>query len=167
MRGGQVFEQLVVIVSFLNPNSLYLTHKENELKIAISTDGNVVSAHFGRCPSFTMLEIHEGHEIKREVISNPGHHPGYLPKYFHDLGVTCIIAGGMGNRASVLFDQYGIQPIVGVQGEVQNVIIRLLDGDLKGGESLCQSGRGKGYGVDKTECDHGEDRKNHNCGGAR
>jgi len=25
--------------------------------IAIATDGNFVSAHFGRCPSYTIIEI--------------------------------------------------------------------------------------------------------------
>jgi len=31
---------------------------------------------------------------------------------------------------------------------------KLKKGTLKGGESLCSPGAGKGYGVEKTECDH-------------
>ena len=124
------------------------------MKVAISTDGQNVSAHFGRCPSYTILEIRDGKLMKSEEIPNPGHHPGYLPRFFNEMEVNCIIAGGMGGRASELFAQYNIQPILGISGNIENVISRLLDGTLEGGESLCRTGAGKGYGVDKTECDH-------------
>lgn len=127
------------------------------MKIAISTDGDQVSAHFGRCPSFTVLEIEDGKIIKADEIQNPGHHPGYLPKFFHEMGVRCIVAGGMGGRASDLFAEYRIQPILGITGNVQDVISKLLNGTLEGAESLCKPGAGKGYGQDKSECDHGEE----------
>ena len=124
------------------------------MKIAISTDGGQVSAHFGRCPTFTILEIEDGKVLKREEISNPGHHPGYLPKFFNEMGVSCIIAGGMGQRASLLFDEFQVQPILGISGSIEDVMSRLENGTLEGGESLCKPGAGKGYGQDKTECDH-------------
>ena len=126
------------------------------MKIAISTDGDHVSAHFGRCPSFTILEIEDSNIIKADEIQNPGHHPGYLPQFFDEMGIDCIITGGMGGRATELFTQYNIQPILGISGKVQDVIYQLLNGTLKGGESLCKPGQGKGYGLDKTECDHEE-----------
>jgi predicted Fe-Mo cluster-binding NifX family protein len=129
------------------------------MKLAISTNGETVSAHFGRCPSFTILEIQDGKVIKREEIQNPGHHPGYLPQFFHDMDVECIIAGGMGGRASELFAQYNIQPVLGISGKIQDVISQLLNGSLQGGESLCRPGQGKGYGLDKTECDHEEQER--------
>jgi len=126
------------------------------MKVAISTDGQQVSAHFGRCPTFTVLEIEDAKVIKEDEISNPGHHPGYLPKYFSEMGVNCIIAGGMGGRASELFAEFDIKPVLGISGKVEDVISQLLNGTLQGGESLCTPGAGKGYGQDKTECDHEE-----------
>jgi len=126
------------------------------MKVAISTDGENVSAHFGRCPSFTVIEIQKGKVTNTEEIQNPGHNPGYLPQYFHDMGIECIIAGGMGGRAAGLFGQYSIQSIVGISGKVGDVITQLLNGNLKGGESLCKPGSGKGYGVEKSACDHSE-----------
>ena len=129
------------------------------MKVAISTDGKYVSAHFGRCPTFTIIEIQDDKVIQNEEIQNPGHHPGYLPQFFHEMGVECIIAGGMGGRAAGLFDQYNIHPIMGITGKIEDVITRLLKGTLAGGESLCKPGLGKGYGLDKTECDHEENNK--------
>jgi len=124
------------------------------MKIAISTDGDLVSAHFGRCPEFTILEIENGKIIKQELIENPGHHPGFLPQFLKDRGVNTIIAGGMGSRAKELFDQAKISFILGIEGKIQNVISNLLAGTLEGGEDLCKPESGKGYGLDKSVCDH-------------
>ncbi len=124
------------------------------MKIAISTDGDYVSAHFGRCPSFTIAEIEEGRVVTRVTIDNPGHHPGFLPRFLQKQGVEAIVAGGMGQRAQGLFDQTGIQAIMGISGTIDEVLAAAAAGTLKGGESLCQPGAGKGYGVEKDECDH-------------
>lgn len=124
------------------------------MKIAISTDGQNVSPHFGRCPAFTILEIKDGKLINKETISNPGHHPGYLPQYLRKYGVSCIVAGGMGMRAKELFGKANIDAILGIKGKIDEVVSKIIDGSLEGGESICRPGSGKGYGIEKTECDH-------------
>jgi len=43
---------------------------------------------------------------------------------------------------------------VGVSGKIEDVVQKLLAGELEGGESLCHEGAGKGYGFEKSECDH-------------
>ena len=126
------------------------------MKIAISTEGDNVSAHFGRCPVFTIVELQDEKIQTRQKIDNPGHHPGYLPQFLHENGVECIIAGGMGNRAQMLFSEKNIQTVMGITGNIDGVIEQIAAGTLKGGESLCQPGAGKGYGKDKSQCDHGD-----------
>jgi predicted Fe-Mo cluster-binding NifX family protein len=127
------------------------------MRIAVSTDGREVSAHFGRCPQFTIIDMEEGKVKNREVVDNPGHSPGYIPEFLRERGVECVVAGGMGRRAELLFDQAGIQIIVGVQGSVEEVIEKLEKGEPIGGKSLCEPGKGKGYGFEKTECTHGDE----------
>ncbi len=124
------------------------------MKIAITTDGNNVSAHFGRCPAFTLVDIGENKAVNREEIRNPGHQPGLIPEFLNKKGVDCIVCGGMGNRAVGFFDQLGIEVVAGISGNIDEVIRKLQEGSLEGGESLCSPGAGKGYGVEKTECDH-------------
>ncbi len=126
------------------------------MKMAISTDGDYVSPHFGRCPSFTIIEIEDGKLLKREVINNPGHSPGFLPQFLFERGVKYLVAGGVGRRAEGFFREKGIDSIVGVAGRVDDVIDKILKGELEGGESLCKPGRGRGYGIEKDECDHSE-----------
>ncbi len=59
-----------------------------------------------------------------------------------------------GDAAAELFTLMGIKMITGVQGSVDEAIGKLAGGTLSGGESLCTPGAGRGYGVEKTECDH-------------
>jgi len=124
------------------------------MKIAISTDSGNVSEHFGRCPQFTIAEIEGNKVVKKETLNNPGHSTGTIPKWLNDNGVNCIIAGGAGFRAQQFFDQFGIKLITGVQGKIDDVINKLLKGELKGGESLCKPQRGKGYGIEKEDSHH-------------
>lgn len=126
------------------------------MKAAISTDNGYVSAHFGRCPEFTILEIEDGKIIEQETIVNPGHHPGYLPEFLGSQGVEAVIAGGGGQRARMLFAEKNIQFVLGITGTIEETVDKLCKGKLEGGESLCSPGAGKGYGVEKDECDHGE-----------
>jgi len=128
------------------------------MKIAISTDNGSVSAHFGRCPEFTLVDIENGKVLKKEVFPNPGHSPGAIPKFLHEKEARAIIAGGMGMRAAGFFEELGIETIVGISGTIDSVVESLCNGTLKGGESLCRPGNGRGYGVEKTECDHGEEK---------
>ena len=128
------------------------------MRVAISTDGEFVPAHFGRCPSFTVVDIQNGHVHRVEEIPNPGHRTGFLPQFLHEKGVECIVAGGMGRKAMDLFAHYHIRPVLGLSGKVEEVIDCILDGTLESGESLCRPGLGKGYGIEKSDA-HSSDQK--------
>lgn len=119
------------------------------MKIAIATDNGMVAAHFGRCPEYTIVDIEGKKIIKSEVIPNPGHEPGFLPRYLAEREVDCIIAGGMGPRAQGLFAQNNIETIIGVTGKVDNVVSDFINGRLQKGESSCNHGI-EGH----RSCDH-------------
>lgn len=133
------------------------------MRVAISTDGDFVSAHFGRCPSFTVVDIEDGKIKKKEVIENPGHQPGLIPQFLKQHGVQCIVAGGMGMRAQGFFADEGIQIILGATGKIGDIVGSLQKGTLKSGDSLCKPGAGKGYGLDKTQCDHPHHHEDDKC----
>ncbi|MGQ9673633.1 MAG: NifB/NifX family molybdenum-iron cluster-binding protein [Candidatus Aminicenantales bacterium] len=112
------------------------------MKIAIATENGYVSAHFGRCPSYTLVDIEDGKMVGRQEIPNPGHSPGFLPAYLSEKGVDVIIAGGMGPRAQGLFTEKNIQTITGVQGKIDDVIEKFLRQELEPGRDLCDHERG-------------------------
>ncbi len=107
------------------------------MKIAISTDENEVSAHFGRCAGYNFFEVEEGKIVAKSYAQNPGDESETLPKWLKGKGVDCIIAGGAGPKAQGFFTDLGIDFILGVQGKVDEVIKSYLNGTLKSGESTC------------------------------
>ena len=137
------------------------------MRVAISTDGDLVSAHFGRCPTFTIVDIDNGNIVRKETLENPGHQPGFIPQFLHEKGVECIVCGGMGRRAMDLFEQNGIRTILGFSGKVEDAINGLLSDSLKTGESICQPGSGKGYGLDKSDKHSSGQQHEHHGGGCR
>ncbi len=122
--------------------------------IAVATDGKDVSPHFGRCQAYTMIDVADGKIKSRKQVVNPGHAPGAIPAFLHERGADKIVCGGIGTRARELFGQYGIEILAGIGGSVDEAVEKLLNGMLTGGESMCSPGAGRGYGVEKTECDH-------------
>lgn len=122
------------------------------VKVAVATEGAYVAPHFGHCAEYTLFEIADGKVQSRVSIPNPGHTPGFLPEYLAGLGVTHVIAGGMGARARELFAARGITTLVGARGLVSTVVEDFLAGKLETGPSLCHHGDvARGYGG----CGHG------------
>ncbi len=111
------------------------------MKVAIASDGNKVSLHFGKCPEYRVFYVEEGKIAKQETLKNPGHEPGVLPKFLADHSVDCIIAGGMGPRAENLFNSYNVKVVKGALGNVDDVINSYLKGTLVTGESSCEHGK--------------------------
>jgi predicted Fe-Mo cluster-binding NifX family protein len=107
------------------------------VKVAIAVEGGQVAPHFGRCQTYLVADVDDGQIGTRQQVDSPGHEPGVLPAMLHDLGVECVIAGGMGPRAAGMFQQYGISTIVGVTGAAHEALSQFASGTLKGGESLC------------------------------
>ena len=107
------------------------------MRVAISTDGDMVAPHFGRCEAYTIVDVENGSIASQERIANPGHEPGFLPGYLAERGVGCIVAGGMGPRAKMLFDERQIETVVGVSCSIEEAVKALAEGTLSGQDSLC------------------------------
>ncbi|NLX14177.1 MAG: ATPase [Phycisphaerales bacterium] len=110
------------------------------MKIAIPLTYGQLSAHFGHCEQFALVEVDPADKkiTATEYLTPPAHEPGVLPSWLHDLGATVIIAGGMGQRAQQLFAQNGIEVIVGVSCRpVEQVVNDYLEGALQAGENIC------------------------------
>ncbi|MBF4693420.1 NifB/NifX family molybdenum-iron cluster-binding protein [Fusibacter ferrireducens] len=107
------------------------------MKIAVASNGEVVTGHFGHCESFRIYHTENEKIVKSEVVPNPGHRPGFLPNYLNDLGVNVIISGGMGGGAIDIFNEKNIEVIVGAQGASDEAAKSYLAGNLKSTGSVC------------------------------
>ncbi|MHA1732290.1 MAG: NifB/NifX family molybdenum-iron cluster-binding protein [Promethearchaeota archaeon] len=109
--------------------------------VAISSESGMVSHHFGRTPQFTFVEFDSGKAVGEKVLDNPGsvqHQPGLVPQFIKENGADWIVAGGMGPMAVNMFEQWGIQVVVGITGSVREVVEKIEAGTLEGGRSLCE-----------------------------
>ncbi len=123
------------------------------MRIAVSADNgqgldSVVSPHFGRCPHFVLVDL-EDHDV-REVreVDNPyfgRHQPGQVPAFIDSLGADVMLTGGMGGRAIMFFQQYGIVGVTGAYGTVRQSVERYLGGELRGA-APCKESQEHGHG---------------------
>ena len=88
------------------------------MKIAIPLSEGRLSAHFGHCEQFALIEVDPVSKqiLAQTLVVPPPHEPGLLPRWLHQQGVQVVIAGGMGRRALDLFAQNGIAVHAGARG---------------------------------------------------
>ena len=107
------------------------------IKIAVASENEMVTEHFGHCINFNIFEVENGQITKTESIPNPGHRPGFLPNFLNDIGVHVIVSGGMGGGAIDIFNEKGIEVIVGASGNAKAAVQAYLQGSLKSTGSVC------------------------------
>lgn len=110
------------------------------MRYAIAADGTQVATHFGRCQHYLLVDIEDGAVVDSEVLPNPGHQPGRLPRLLAERGVHGVVAGGAGPRAVDLLAQLGIIAYLGVTGSVEDAVAALAAGTLSEGGSICEHG---------------------------
>ncbi len=134
------------------------------MRIAVSTDNkngldSVISPHFGRCPYFVLVDL-EGREVQEvREVDNPyyaAHQPGQVPAFIHSLGADVMLTGGMGGRAIMFFQQFGIEGVTGAYGTVRQSVERYLGGELKGAEP-CHESEEHGHGDIPAEGEYEQD----------
>jgi len=110
------------------------------MRIAIPVVEGKLSLHFGHCREFHLVDV----DTESKTITNttveipPAHEPGALPRWLHEQGADIIIAGGMGQRAQALFQQAGIQVVVGASAaDPRDLVQAYLDGALEAGANIC------------------------------
>ena len=108
------------------------------MKFAIPLAEGKLTAHFGHCQEFALVEVEDNQIKSKETLVPPPHEPGVLPKWLHDLGTNVIIAGGMGARALDLFAQNNIEVIVGASALTPEELVKqYLDNTLQSGGNVC------------------------------
>ncbi len=106
------------------------------MKICIPTVGekgldNLVGEHFGRVPTYTIVDI-DTNEVK--VIPNTSEHmggQGHPPEIMAREGVKVMVCRGLGRRAIIMFEELGIDVYIGATGTVRDAITAFKQGSLQ------------------------------------
>jgi predicted Fe-Mo cluster-binding NifX family protein len=129
------------------------------MKIAIPLHQGRFSQHFGGAEEFALYTIDDTtgavSDLRRDVP--PEHGRGIYPMWLRQLGADVILAGGMGPRAVGIFQQQGIEVVLGVQGDDPETVIQsYLNGTLQATGEACH---------DHGFHDCGHDHEGHGRGG--
>jgi len=113
------------------------------MKIAVPMENGSFSAHFGGANRFGFFEVDEA---SRAIVSTtfaapPPHERGAFPVWLKEQGARVILAGGMGPRAVQIFQHFGIETVLGIEGgEPEQLVRAYLDGTLVATGEGCGGG---------------------------
>jgi predicted Fe-Mo cluster-binding NifX family protein len=113
------------------------------MKVCIPNSDLKVSRNFGKAQKFAIAVIEDGHIVSSEVVPNPGREKVKIPVYLAALGITHVIADGIGNPAIAIFNGEDIEVYSGAAGPIEGVLGQFLRGELENkrkscaGENIC------------------------------
>jgi len=111
--------------------------------IAVPLSQRRFSTHFGAADEFAFVAFADGSGVPAsiEYESAPPHARGTFPMWLRERGVSAVLAGGMGGRASGMLAAYGIEVVLGIEdGDPAALAAAYLDGSLRSQGSLCAGG---------------------------
>lgn len=122
---------------------------------AVTDDGQIISAHFGRATKYAVLAVEDGQIIARELRDKAGHHDfqqqeghdhhdhahghghgkhaGEKHKRMFETIPDCqiLLARGMGQGAYQGLSQIGIRPIITDIAEIDAAVQAYIDGSIE------------------------------------
>lgn len=110
------------------------------MRIAIPLTEGTLSPHFGHCEEFALVDVDDQAKQVSNItrLQPPVHQPGVLPRWLAEQKANVIIAGGMGQRAQMLFSENGIKVVTGASSDTPAEIAKAyLNNTLETGENVC------------------------------
>lgn len=98
------------------------------MKLAIATEENKVSRHFGKCKVFTVYEIIEGQVKNRQLLDTGEHLQGELPSFLKSQGIDVIIAGSIGSGAQEKLNDLKLLFYTEIEGDTEEVVTDYIKG---------------------------------------
>lgn len=125
---------------------------ETVIAIPTSQPGGLdaaLGAHFGHCDLYTLVTLADGAIQKVDVIPNVPHQQGGCTapvNYLAENGAKALIAGGMGLRPLMGFNQVGIQVFFGgAHSSVGAAVEAFVQGQLPEFSQQHTCGGGQGH----------------------
>jgi len=140
-QGGKAFMEIAekILLKTENRNSVSADDsKKDNNKIAIPVENDKLCEHFGHAPEFFIYELNNNKIIKKEKMTPPPHEPGTIPKWLNSLGVTVLLAGGIGQGAIDYFNNFNIEVISGCPAIKHSELIKhFMNEELESKNSVC------------------------------
>jgi Mrp family chromosome partitioning ATPase/predicted Fe-Mo cluster-binding NifX family protein len=125
-EGSPFFQALRPIVDYLlEVLSPTASRREPGIqKFALPLDNGKLAAKFSQAQHFALFTVKDGAIVDQETIPTPPHEPGGIPEILDDLGITHVIAAGLGEKAQGLIQHKGIQVFPGIPNETPEQLVQ-------------------------------------------
>jgi predicted Fe-Mo cluster-binding NifX family protein len=110
------------------------------MRIAVPLESGVLATHFGHCREFALVDVDQETKTiqSNTTMEAPKHEPGLLPRWLSEKGASIVIAGGMGQRAKMLFAEHDITVLTGAPAKgPQEIVEEYLADSLETGDNAC------------------------------
>jgi len=110
------------------------------MRIVVPMRDGKFSEHFGQSRQAAVVDLDEaGERIESmEVIDLPPHGPGVLPAFLNEWAPDLMLAGGIGERAVIMFAEAGVRVHAGVEGEDPRAMVEAwVRGELPRRSNVC------------------------------
>lgn len=101
------------------------------MRYAITMENNMVFQHFGKCPSFLLVDVEDGTMVSKELLLSGGSGHGALADLLAQANVNTLVCGGIGQGARDALAQKNITVIAGQQGNVDHIIDQIKANTLQ------------------------------------
>ena len=114
------------------------------MKIAVPTRDSVVDNHFGHCACYTIYEIADNKIVAQSTLPSPGGCgcKSNIASVLHDMGVSVMLAGDMGDGALNKLNASGIKVVRGCSGNTADVVRSYLAGFILDSGISCSAHAG-------------------------
>ncbi len=116
------------------------------MRVAFAVNNNMITEHFGYCEYFVVYDILDNVSVGSEIIKNPPHQRGLLPRFLKERNINVVVAGNMGRMAAENLKVNNIECYLGVSGRLVDVLNQYLEGKLKSNGVICNQHMHHGEG---------------------
>lgn len=112
------------------------------MKIAVPSHGDVIDEHFGHCEAFSIFTVGDGRQIVDQTRLVPPSSCGCksnLIDTLAEMGVSVLLAGGMGQGAVSALTGRGITVVRGASGPTREAVEAWLAGRINDSQETCHS----------------------------
>ena len=100
------------------------------MRIAVTYLNNQIFQHFGKTKEFKVYDTMNNEIIGSQILNTNGIGHCALAQYLADNGVEVLICGGLGNGAVNALNAANVKVCAGVEGSVDEAVIKYLKGSL-------------------------------------
>ncbi|WAW14864.1 NifB/NifX family molybdenum-iron cluster-binding protein [Peptostreptococcus equinus] len=107
------------------------------MKIAVTTEKDVICGHFGHAKNFTVFTVAGGEIISKYELNPEGNHCSSMPEFIKENDIDVVITAGMGQGAVDSLKEKGIKSFSGAEGNPEEAVQKYIDGRLGDAGANC------------------------------